>query len=153
MSDTPRGDENTVRQPMVELREGRLNMTLPRLSMSRRLKMLLLFDLALIAVTAGATGLIASLLPAQNWGECITTTLIGGCLVAISIVQTISDFRNWYYTTQRFLDQVGKWQSDDIVLICNSLLSAGVKVVEQEVEKRTKGVESNGEPLQKTKTE
>ena len=55
-------------------------------------------------------------------------------LSAFWILKAITDFRDWFYTKNKQLEEMGEWCLEDCTNIFNDLINAGSKVCSQMVE-------------------
>lgn len=142
------------RPPMIEVKDGKVNVKTQLITISRKHRFLMLFDLVTISWVSAIFVLIATL-NNLSWIGILGMCILGGLMWICALGKTICDFRNWMFTMQMMNERMGDWYCEDVINICNSFISAGVKVAAEEVEKAKKGEEGkeNGEAAQETKAE
>lgn len=121
------------RPTLIRLEDGKVNVSVLKLSMSKKHRVVMTIDLWLIAWVSAMTSYMAMLesLAPYRW---IVVTI--GCLsVMLAIGKTITDMMNWIFTMNVMLEQMGDWYIDDVVGICQDFIGAGVKFAAEEVKK------------------
>ena len=125
------------RPTLIRLEDGKVNVSVLKLSMSKKHRVVMTIDLWLIAWVSAMTSYMAMLesLAPYRW---IVVTI--GCFsVMLAIGKTITDMMNWIFTMNVMLEQMGDWYIDDVVGICQDFIGAGVKFAAEEVKKATNG--------------
>ena len=140
---------NGSRPPVIELKGGQVNVKTLKLSISRKHRWMLLIDL----LTIFWVGIVSTLLFCIDNLTPIKLMVIsffGLLMLFASVGKTIFDLVNWVYTMQKFNERMGEWYCEDVANICNDLITAGVKVAAEEMDKSKKGEreEVNGECAQ-----
>jgi len=131
------------RPPLIRIEDGKVNITTLKLSMSRKHRVVMFIDLWTIAWVSAMTIYIAQLPSVAGWRWLVS--LVGLLVTTVSIGKTISDFSNWLFTMNKMQAQMGEWYLDDVVEMCQDLISAGARVAAGEASKRVsdeEGMES-----------
>ena len=141
--------ENGRPEPLITLKDNKVNIKTFQLSMSRKHRIVLFMDVLTIAWASGLTvGMsMASTLVQYVW----IIAPIGVLALLCAIGKTITDFQNWLFTMNAMQAQMGEWYMEDIIGICQDFIKAGTKLAVEEVEKaveektRTEAKDANGE--------
>ena len=129
---------NGLREPVVELKNGHCNVKTLQLSISKMHKVKLIIDLLCIGVMP--IGIFCA-----NENHSFFPALVVSIFCSITwMIITIIDFRDWFYTKNKQLEQMGEWYLEDCTNIFNDLLNAGSKVCSQMVEEeRRRNIEAS----------
>lgn len=139
--------ENGRPEPLITVKDNKVNVKTLQVSMSRRHRVVMVLDLWTIAWVAGLTvGMsMATTLSHYVW----IIAPIGFLVLLCAIGKTVVDFQNWLFTMNMMQAKMGDWYMDDVVGICQDFISAGVKFAAEEVEKvveeNTETEATNGE--------
>ena len=135
------GVEDT-RQPMIYLKDSKVNVTTLHLAMSQRHRITMLIDFLMIGMFPSITVYMSML---ENLSISKLWIIIGGSVLTIlALSKTAVDLMNWIFTMNIFLTRMGEWYMDDVVNLCRSLINAGATVVEEEVRKVLEGKVEQG---------
>lgn len=132
------------RPPFVELKDGQIIVKTISVTMSRKHKCLMIFDLLLIGFVCGVFSYVAATQD-NTIKHLVGIITVGAFLEVISIMKTITDFLNWKFTMNSVLQDICGWYVEDVRNIVSDLLNAGAKFAEEEVAKAT------GKEVQKEK--
>ncbi|MBO6031800.1 MAG: hypothetical protein J6Q22_10130 [Prevotella sp.] len=142
-------DSNDRPAPLIRLENQRVNVSVLKISMSRKHRLLMLLDLFNIAWLSGV----------GVW-MCMTEKLaqhvwiiapIGFLVIICAIGMAIVDFLNWLFTMNKMQTMMGEWYMDDVIGICQDFINAGAKIAADEVtnavgkKAETEGKDANGE--------
>ena len=125
--------ENGRPEPLITLKDNKVNIKTFQLSMSRKHRIVLLMDLLTIAWVSGLTvGMsMASTLSQHVW----IIAPIGALALLCAIGKTITDFQNWLFTMNAMQAKMGDWYMEDVIGICQDFINAGAKFAAEEVKK------------------
>lgn len=142
------------RPPMIELKDRLVNVKTHRITMSRKHWLLMLFDLVTLSWVSGIFVLLVTISNMSLMGI-LAMSALGTLMWICALGKTICDFRNWMFTMQVMNERMGEWYCEDVVNICNSFLTAGVRVAAEEAAKAKKGEEGkdNVDSAQNNKAE
>ena len=128
--------ENGRPEPLITVKDNKVNVKTLQVSMSRRHRVVMFLDLWTIAWVAGLTvGMsMATTLSHYVW----IIAPIGFLALLCAIGKTVVDFQNWLFTMNVMQAKMGNWYMDDVVGICQDFINAGVKFAAEEVKKVVK---------------
>ena len=134
--------ENGRPEPLITVKDNKVNVKTLQVSMSRRHRVVMFLDLWTIAWVSGLTvGMsMATTLSHYVW----IIAPIGFLVLLCAIGKTVVDFQNWLFTMNMMQAKMGDWYMDDVVGICQDFISAGVKFAAEEVKKVVE-VKTDGE--------
>ena len=133
---------NGSREPVVELKNGHCTVKTVQLSMSKKHMFALIIDLLLIGIMP--IFCLGCSLFVESKASKVLAMVCATLLSVIWILNTIIDFRNWFYTKNKQLEKMGEWCLEDCANIINDLLNAGSKGCSQMVEEeRRRNIESS----------
>ena len=141
--------ENGRPEPLITVKDNKVNVKTLQVSMSRRHRVVMFVDLWTIAWVAGLTvGMsMATTLSHYVW----IIAPIGFLVLLCAIGKTVVDFQDWLFTMNAMQAQMGEWYMEDIIGICQDFIKAGTKLAVEEVEKaveektKTEAKDANGE--------
>jgi len=125
--------ENGRPEPLITVKDNKVNVKTLQISMSRRHRVVMFLDLWTIAWVAGLTvGMsMATTLSHYVW----IISPIGFLVLLCAIGKTVVDFQNWLFTMNMMLLKMGDRYMDDVVEICQDFINAGAKFAAEEVKK------------------
>lgn len=125
--------ENGRPEPLITVKDNKVNVKTLQVSMSRRHRVVMFLDLWTIAWVAGLTvGMsMATTLSHYVW----IIAPIGFLVLLCAIGKTVVDFQNWLFTMNMMQAKMGEWYMDDVVGICQDFINAGAKFAAEEVKK------------------
>lgn len=125
--------DNGRPEPLITLKDNKVNIKTFQLSMSRKHRIVLFMDVLTIAWVSGLTvGMsMASTLSQYVW----IITPIGALALLCAIGKTITDFQNWLFTMNAMQAKMGDWYMEDVIGICQDFINAGAKFAAEEVKK------------------
>ena len=125
--------ENGRPEPLITVKDNKVNVKTLQVSMSRRHRVVMFLDLWTIAWVAGLTvGMsMATTLSHYVW----IIAPIGFLVLLCAIGKTVVDFQNWLFTMNMMQAKMGDWYMDDVVGICQDFINAGAKFAAEEVKK------------------
>ena len=125
--------ENGRPEPLITLKDDKVNIKTLQLSMSRKHRIVLFMDVLTIAWVSGLTvGMsMASTLSQYVW----IIAPIGALTLLCAIGKTITDFQNWLFTMNAMQAKMGDWYMEDVIGICQDFINAGAKFAAEEVKK------------------
>ena len=139
--------DNGRPEPLITLKDNKVNIKTFQLSMSRKHRIVLFMDVLTIAWVSGLTvGMsMASTLSQYVW----LIAPIGALTLLCAIGKTITDFQNWLFTMNAMQAKMGDWYMEDVIGICQDFINAGAKFAAEEgkkaVEEKTATEASDGE--------
>ena len=126
----------TQREPLIELKDKKVNIKVLVLSMSTKFKWLLLFDMFVIAWIPSIFTYVFAV-QASSTAHMVGVATIGALLLIVSVLKTFADLRNWVFTMNKYLMKLADWYVEDVKDIVTDLLNAGARFAEEEVAKAT----------------
>lgn len=125
--------ENGRPEPLITVKDNKVNVKTLQMSMSRRHRVVMFLDLWTIAWVAGLTvGMsMATTLSHYVW----IIAPIGFLVLLCAIGKAVVDFQNWLFTMNMMLLKMGDRYMDDVVGICQDFINAGAKFAAEEVKK------------------
>ena len=133
-------------EPLISLEDEKVNIKVFKITMSRKHRIVMVLDLWTIAWVSGIAVYMSMVEEFVKYRFAIIP--IGIIVILCAIGKTITDFQNWLFTMNAMQAQMGDWYMDDVVGICQDLITAGTKVAAEEVskakEEKTHTEEDNG---------
>ena len=125
--------ENGRPEPLITVKDNKVNVKTLQVSMSRRHRVVMFLDLWTIAWVSGLTvGMsMATRLSHYVW----IIAPIGFIVLLCAIGKTVVDFQNWLFTMNMMQAKMGDWYMDDVIGICQDFINAGAKFAAEEVKK------------------
>jgi len=125
--------ENGRPEPLITVKDNKVNVKTLQVSMSRRHRVVMFLDLWTIAWVSGLTvGMsMATTLSHYVW----IIAPIGFLVLLCAIGKTVVDFQNWIFTMNMMQAKMGDWYMDDVIGICQDFINAGAKFAAEEVKK------------------
>ena len=126
-------NDTETRAPLISIKDRKVTIKTFQVSMSRYHRFVMLADLFTISWVTGITVFMSmdENLSRYAWIVCS----IGFLVLIFAVGKTIVDFRNWMYTMNSMLAQIGEFYLKDIAGICQDFAIAGAKVAADEIEK------------------
>ena len=125
--------ENGRPEPLITVKDNKVNVKTLQVSMSRRHRVVMFLDLWTIAWVSGLTvGMsMATILSHYVW----IIAPIGFIVLLCAIGKTVVDFQNGLFTMNMMQAKMGDWYMDDVIGICQDFINAGAKFAAEEVKK------------------
>lgn len=120
-------------EPLITVKDNRVNIKTLKLSMSRKHRCMMFIDLWTIAWAAGLT--VAMSMTSFSAKYVWIIAPIGFLTLLCSIGKTVVDFQNWLFTMNAMQAKMGGWYMDDVIGIVQDFINAGTKFTAEEVKK------------------